>query len=107
MLKNAPQLPNLALRFGCAPNAPGFFKHLTSSLQPLSLRRLDLYQLETRKKYLRKLLRLIRDTLRALSLNCISMEGEGNDFVTFLNNELSLKEVTLRCLNVGGRRQVS
>jgi hypothetical protein len=100
MLKASPQLSNVALGFGSASKAPDFFKQLTIRLQPLSLRRLDLYQLQIRKKYLRNFIRLTSDTLEALTLDYISMDG-GSLFVEFVREELDLKEVRLRCINVG------
>ena len=79
------------------------FKQFTKSVGPLTLRRLHLFQLKTRKTYLRKLLFATQSTLEALTLDFISMDGVWN-FDLFLSVYFSnsLKELTLSHIDVDG-----
>lgn len=95
-------LQDLSLGFGCAQKAPTFFIQLSNKQTSLSLRRrLVLFQLPTRKKYLKKFLRQTDDTLKALKLDCVSLDAEGDSLAQFLADEMTFEEITLRCINVG------
>jgi hypothetical protein len=62
---------------------------------------LNLFQLTTRKKYLRRFLRQTKPTLEALTLVCVFLDSEGNSITHVLIDEMTLEEMTLRYINVG------
>ncbi|KAH7075378.1 hypothetical protein BKA63DRAFT_594795 [Paraphoma chrysanthemicola] len=101
IMHDATYLEDLDLGFGHNAINQGFFKQLSKMGHNLRLRRLQLRQLRTRKKYLKIFLRLTKHTLKALVLDHIYLEHEEN-IVCFLWEEMNLKEVTLRCLHAGG-----
>jgi hypothetical protein len=78
------------------------FKELTESMRSISLYRLQLHQLTTQCECLRAFLCKTKDTLKALTLEHVSLDG-GVDFLDILIEELSLNEVTLVCINSNGR----
>jgi hypothetical protein len=102
ILSNAHRLEDLTIGFANALRASQLFKEFTNAIGKLPLRRLHLFQLETRKEYIRRLLRSAEDTLEALTLDSITMEDEWTvpDFLrdNFLH---TLKEIKFRCLTLG------
>ncbi|KAH7090761.1 hypothetical protein FB567DRAFT_577966 [Paraphoma chrysanthemicola] len=86
--------------FGHGADNSGLFKQLSKLEPKLKLRRLQIRQLRTRKKYLKMFLRPTRSTIEALVLDHVSVEADTN-VVDFLRAEMKLKEVTLRYLNSG------
>lgn len=114
ILNDTPSLNDLHLDFGWRADSEelakhflgknetsGFFHLLSQSTHTTTLRRLSLAHLNTRKEYLRKFLRCLRKTLEFLVLDNVSIEY-GRSIMAFLYEEMTLKEVTLRCLNCGG-----
>lgn len=81
------------------PKSYLFFKQLSPTIRPKSLRRLALSHLTTRRKYLATLMRACKDTLKALTLNWVTWRSCDERVLEFLRDELHLNEVVLRCLN--------
>ncbi|KAF2872916.1 hypothetical protein BDV95DRAFT_605505 [Massariosphaeria phaeospora] len=101
LFQRASTLTDLSLGFSTSDNSAPFFRQLSQTLPPNTLRRLELFHLDTQLKDLKRLLKTCKETLQVLGLHCVTFTGDGQvcRLLRFLREDMVLKEVLLCGLN--------